>query len=104
LFALAAVNDKLLNIVPGEGVVREYRVPPSRKFSRILPARGSVYLIEEALGTVIVHRVDLSSGALSMVAHLDHFGGGSLSLNASGRFLAYTHARETANDLAWVRL
>jgi Tol biopolymer transport system component len=61
-------------------------------------------LVEEALGTAIVHRLDVTSGAMSIAARLDHFGGGGLSLGPGGGSVAYTQGRETSNDLAWTQL
>ena len=104
IFAIPAGEDRLLQIVRGRGVVRQYRLPDLPRLAALLPSPASLYLVDEGLGTATIHRLDLRSGAIGVVARLDHYGGGSVSLDPGGRSVAYTRARETANDLAWTQL
>jgi hypothetical protein len=104
LFAVTAGENKLLHIVSGKGIVHQLRVPSSAGVAALLTAPGTVYLVEEALGSASIHRLDLGTGTTTIVRRLEDFGGGSLSLGPDGRSLAFTRSRETANDLAWTRL
>ena len=104
LFAVTAGENKLLHIVRGKGVVHQLRLPAIAGLAALLTAPGTVYLVEEALGTATVHRLELGTGATTIVRRLKDFGGGSLALAPDGRSLAFTRSRETANDLAWTRL
>lgn len=107
IFAIPSGENKLLRLVPGKGVVRQFRLPPSPSLTRpiaLLPAADSLYLVEDALGSALVHRLDLRSGTVAPAVRLEDYRGGALSLAPDGRSVAYTRARETANDLAWTKL
>lgn len=107
VFGLPAGENRVLHIVPGAGVMRQFRLPPSLPGERVaamVAAPGALYLIEDARGTGIVHRLDLRSGSVGKSVRFDFYGGGPVSLAPDGRWLAYTRARETANDLAWTEL
>jgi Tol biopolymer transport system component/DNA-binding winged helix-turn-helix (wHTH) protein len=104
IFAVPAGENKLLRIAPGEGVVRQFRLPPLPGLSGLLAATGSLYLVEDEFGTALVRRLDLNSGRVGAAVRIDYYGGGTLTLDADGRSLAYTRTRETANDLAWTQL
>ena len=67
----------------------------------VLPTGDAVYLVEETFGPALVHRLDLGSGAVRVVARIEKFSGGALSLSPDGKSVAFTRSRETANDLAW---
>ena len=107
VFALPAGENRLLHILPASGVVRQFRLPPSLPAVRIaamVAAPGALHLVEDARGAGIVHRLELRSGSVARSVRIDFYGGGPVSLAPDGRWLAYTHARETANDLAWTKL
>jgi Tol biopolymer transport system component/DNA-binding winged helix-turn-helix (wHTH) protein len=104
IFALPSRENKLLRLVLGQGVVRQFRLPQDiTRPVALLPAKEAVYLVSDALDTAVIHRIDLSSGAVRAVTRIDYYGGG-ISLAPDGRSVAYTRARETANDLAWMQL
>lgn len=104
IFAVPSRENKLLRLVPGEGVVRQFRLPQGiTQPLALLPANNSVYLVAEGLDTALIYRIDLSSGRVSPAVPIDYNGGG-ISLAPDGRFIAYTRARETANDLAWTEI
>jgi Tol biopolymer transport system component len=104
IFAVPQGENKLLRIVPSQGVVRQFRLP---RFIispvALLPGKNGLYLVEEKLNAALVHRIDLSSGAISPAVRIEHYGGG-ISLTPDSRSVAYTRALETANDLAWTQL
>jgi Tol biopolymer transport system component/DNA-binding winged helix-turn-helix (wHTH) protein len=104
VFAVPARSNILLQIVPARGPVRQLRLPAMTGLAALLPTADAVYLVEKASGPALVHRLDLRSGAVRTVARIEDYSGGALSLAADGRSLAYTRARETANDLAWTEL
>jgi hypothetical protein len=104
IFAMRPGENKLLRIDPARGIVRQYRLPPSAPPAVLLPAAGAVYMIEDRLGSGLVSRLDLATGAIARVATLEEYGGGAASLHPDGRSIAYTRSRESANDLAWIRL
>ena len=104
IFALPSRENMLLRLVPGRGAVRQFRLPQSiTRPVALLPAKDAVYLVEDALDTAFIHRIDLRSGTVSRAIGIDYYGGG-ISLAPDGRSVAYTRARETANDLAWMQL
>ena len=104
LLAVTAGENKLVNIVSAHGIVNEMRLPPLVEFSALMAGTGAIYLVEDAPGAAIIHRVDFGTGTLTAVKRLDEFGGGTVSLSPDGRFFAFTRAEETSNDLAWLRL
>ena len=104
LVAVPVGEDKLLHIVSGKGVVHQLRLPSIAGLAALLTAPGTVYLVEESLGTATVHRLDLRTGAAAILRKLEDVGGGSIALAPDGRSLAFTRSRETANDLALIRL
>ena len=97
-------EGKLLLIRPDDGVVRQFRLPPLPHLVALLPAGDAVYLVEDAFGTAVIHRLSVGLGTVAPVLRLDEYGGGTLSLTPDGKWLAYTHARETANDIASTKL
>ncbi len=101
IFMVPANEDKLLRLVPGQGIVQQFRFPPSfNRLVALLPAADAVYLVEDAFGTALVHRLDLRSGAIGPTIRISGYRGDALSLAPDGNSIAYAHARETANDLA----
>jgi hypothetical protein len=104
IFAVPAGENKLLHIDPNRGAVRQFRLPPLPRLVALLTSPRSVYLVEDGSGAAVVHRLDLASGAVGAAIRLDSSGGGTLSLDPTGGFIAYTRARETANDLVWTQL
>jgi hypothetical protein len=95
----------LLQIVPGRGSIRQFRLASTAGLVALLPAPNALYLVEEETpGSALVHRLDLKSGAIRLAGRIDDYSGGALSLGRNGRSVAYTRDRETANDLAWTQL
>jgi Tol biopolymer transport system component len=103
VFAVPQGESKLLQIDALRGVVRQYRLPPMKGLVGLLAAPRAVYLIDGEVCSATVHRLELGSGLVSRQGRLQDFCGGAISLGPDGRSLAFTQARETANDLAWVR-
>ena len=105
VWALAATSNILLRIVPGEGVVRQYRLPLALgSVVGLLPAGNFVYLVEGAQTGTRIHRLDENSGGVAPAIALPDHGGGTISLHPAGSRVAFTRSRETANDIAWTRL
>ena len=105
IFAIASGENRLLRILPDDGMIRQFRVPPAiSDVSAVLPASRFLYLLVENNGTATVHRLDLDTAATGRATHIENFGGGNVTLSPDGRFVTYTQARETANDLAWTWL
>lgn len=105
IFALAAAGNKVLRLLPGKGIVRQFRLPPSPNgIVALLPTTDAVYIVDDKLGDSRVHRMDLESGVVGPAIALPDYGGGGLSLLPRDRVLAYARARETGNDLAWTQL
>ena len=104
IFAIPASGNMVLQIVPGRGSMRQFRLASTAGLVALLPASDALYLVEETQGSALVHRLDLKSGATRLVGRINDYSGGALSLEINGRSVAYTRARETANDLAWTRL
>lgn len=104
IFAVASGQSRLLRI-DHRGVVRQFRLPPSLgSLSAVLPAEDHVYLVTTDQGSAILHRPSLNTDRIEKSVQLEYLGGGKLALSPDARSLTYTHARETANDLAWTLL
>jgi len=104
IFALPASGDMLFQIVPGRGTVRQFRLPSTTGVVALLPAPEALFIVEKTSGPAAIHRLNLRSGEIRVVGRLDDYYGGALSVNDAGRAIAFTRARETANDLAWTQL
>lgn len=104
ILAVAAGENKLIAIVPGQGIVRQLRLPPLSGRLVLVASREAVFIVEDALGRATVRRLDLKSGAVTTVSELESYSGGAVSLSPGARWIVYTRARETANDLAWIQL
>lgn len=105
IFAVASGESRLLRILPGGGMTRQFRLAPGvGDVSALLPAGRFVHLLVEKHGTAAVHRLNLDTAVTGRATHIENFGGGKATLSPDGRFLTYTQARETANDLAWLWL
>ncbi len=104
IFAVPARGNMLLQIVPGRGSIRQFRLASTAGLVALLPAPDALYLVEETPGSALVHRLDMKSGAIRLAGRINDYYGGALSLGMNGRSVAYTRDRETANDLAWTQL
>lgn len=105
IFALDGGGNKLLRLLPGKGIVRQFRLPPSLTSPvALLPTADAVYIVDDKLGDSRVYRIHLESGMVAAGIPLEDYGGGGLSLLHRDGVLAYARARETGNDLAWTRL
>lgn len=105
IWALASTSNIVLRIVPGEGVVRQYRLPPALgSVVGLLPAGNSVYVVESAQTGTRIHRLDEKSGSVAPAIALPDHGAGAISLHPAESRVAFTRSRETANDIAWTRL
>lgn len=104
IFAIASGENRLLRILPGGRIIRQFRLPAEiDDVSAVLPAGRFLYLLVENPGTAAVHRLDLATAATDRAIHIENFGGGKVASSSDGG-LIYTQARETANDLAWTWL
>ena len=104
IFAIHADRNRLIRIVPSSADVSVVPMAAIEDLQGLVVTRHGLYAVVSSPGDTRVHRLSLDEGRLLGTWPLEDAGPGGLAVSPEEPILAYTRARETSNDLAWLQL